>query len=536
MRKNMVRNRLTTGNWRRNLLCTWHGACRTDGSSERVRVKPLAFHPRVALRQGLALCGEVFVSSQFLSRYTYSCLGEHTSVQRSRRWLAKLRLLSACIALLSVLSSGIVAAQESASTARLLTLEEAIQVAIANNRSLQIAGLEVDKSKWQIAEFKTKRLPSLSTTILGSQLLNELSFTFKEGAFGSFPATGPIPSTDTKITTPRRPTAYVVGQVTQPLSQLYKIHLGLRAQQLSSQVTSEKQRAERQTVVKDVKQAYYGVLQSESELEAEEANVKQYQELDRVVLQRVSQEAALKSDSLDVKAKLAHEQYTLVQLRNTVNTRKEYLNDLLGRDIRTEFRTEQVPAASFEEVELKVAQERALAQRSELKQAELNVRRAEYDRRLAKADYIPDVGLAFNYLSPFNVDLLPKNVASIGVELKWEPWDWGRRKDVINEKKVTENQAQAQLRDTQSKVLMDVNNNFRKLEESRILIAVAQAEREASQQKLREVTSQYEQQAVLLRDVLQQQATTAGALDDYRQALLGFWTAKSDFEKSLGED
>ena len=83
---------------------------------------------------------------------------------------------------------------------------------------------------------------------------------------------------------------------------------------------------------------------------------------------------------------------------------------------------------------------------------------------------------------------------------------------------------------------MDVNSNFRKLEESRILITVAQAERDASQQKLREVTSQYEQQAILLRDVLQQQASTAGALDDYRQALLGFWTAKSDFEKSLGED
>src|SRR4029077_645609 len=151
---------------------------------------------------------------------------------------------------------------------------------------------------------------------------------------------------------------------------------------------------------------------------------KQYLELDRVVLQRVSQEAALKSDSLEVKAKLANEQYALVQLRNTLNTRKEYLNDLLGRDIRTEFRTEQVPAASFEEVELKVAHERALTQRSELKQAELNARRAEYDRRAAKADYIPDVGVAFNYISPFNVEVLPTNVASFGFQLKWEPWDW----------------------------------------------------------------------------------------------------------------
>jgi len=256
------------------------------------------------------------------------------------RTLHKLWLLGGMIVAAETLSAAMSAtAQDSSVGSPLLSMDQAIWLAIANNRSLQVASLDIDKSNWQVAEFKTKRLPSLSTTVLGSQLLNELSFTFKEGAFGNFPATGPIPSTDTKITTPRQPTAYVVGQVTQPLSQLYKIHLGLRAQQLSSQLTSEKQRAERQSLIKDVKQAYYGVLQSESALEAEEANVKQYQELDRVVLQRVSQEAALKSDSLDVKAKLAHEQYTLDQLRNTLHTRKEYLNDLLGRDIRTDFRT-----------------------------------------------------------------------------------------------------------------------------------------------------------------------------------------------------
>jgi outer membrane protein len=455
-------------------------------------------------------------------------------VSLTRRWLPKLRHLFRCIAAIGALSAGLIAAQDS--VPRVLSLDEAIQIAIANNRSLKIASLEVDKSKWQVAEFKTKRLPSMSGTILGSQLLNELSFTFKEGAFGNFPATGPIPNKDTKITTPRQPTAYVVGQVTQPLSQLYKLHLGVQAQQVSSQITSEKARAERQDVVRNVKQAYYAVLQSESALESAEVNVKQYQELDRVVLQRVSQEAAFKSDSLDVKAKLAHERYTLVQLRNTLTSRKEYLNDLLGRDIGTDFTTERVSAASFEEIELKVAQERALAQRPEIKQAELSLRQAEYARRMAKADYIPEVGVAFNYLSPFNVEVLPENVASIGLELKWEPWDWGRRKHIINEKRVAENQAQTQLRDAQSKVLVEVNSRFRKLEESRMLIAAAETEREAAQQRLREVTNKYEQQTVLLSDVLRQQAATAGASDDYQQAVLGFWSAKSEFEKSLGED
>lgn len=516
MQTNRRQNQLTVSGSRRNLLPTRHGACQPDSSSELVRGKLLSFDTRVAQRQCPALCLGVSMSSQ------------------TSRGFRLGRLIFTFIAIAVLFSTARITAQDSAP--RVLSLDEAIHVAITNNRSLQIATLEVDKSKWEIAEFKTKRLPSMSTTVLGSQLLSEISFTFKEGAFGNFPSTGPIPDKDTKITTPRRPTVYVVGQVTQPLAQLYKIHLGLRTQQLNSQIISEKARAERQAVIKDVKQAYYAVLQSESELEAAEATVKQYQELDRVVLQRVSQEAALKSDSMDVKAKLAHEQYSVVQLHNTLDSRKEYLNDLLGRDIRTEFITEKVPAASFEEIELKMAQERALSQRPEIKQAELSVKQAEYSRRMAKADYIPEVGIAFNYLSPFNVEVLPTNIASVGLELKWEPWDWGRRKDVINQKKVVENQAQTQLRDAQSKVLMEVNSRFRKLNESRMLIAVAETAKDAAQQRLREVTNKYEQQAVLLTDVLQQQASAAGAHDDYQQALLGFWTAKSDFEKSMGED
>jgi outer membrane protein len=441
-----------------------------------------------------------------------------------------------CAAVLIGLWTASSAAQEPPETANLLTLQEATRLALANNRTLKIASLDVDKSKWQVAEVKTKRLPSFSGTVLGSQLLNEVSFSFPAGAFGNIPGVGPFPTTNTKITTPRQPIAYVVGQATQPLSQLYKIQLGVRAQELNAKIAGEKTRAEKQKLVADVKQSYYSVLQSESALEAAQASVKQYQELDRVVLQRVSLEAALKSDSLEVKAKFANEKYKLIQLQNSLDSRKEYLNLLLGRDIRTEFRTEHVPAASFEEVDLKLAQGRALAQRPEIREAELSVRQAEYDRRMAKADFIPDVGIAFNYASNFNVDVLPRNMTSIGFELKWEPWDWGRRKDVVNQKKATEIQAQTQLLETQSRVLVDVNSRFRKLEESRVLIAVTQANREASQQRLREVTNKYEQEAVLLSEVLQQQANTASAMDQYEQALLGFWTARSDFEKSMGED
>jgi outer membrane protein len=85
-------------------------------------------------------------------------------------------------------------------------------------------------------------------------------------------------------------------------------------------------------------------------------------------------------------------------------------------------------------------------------------------------------------------------------------------------------------------VTLDVDNSFRKLEESRSMLAVAQAGKVAADEKLREVNDAYKHSAVLLRDVLQQQAAVANADHDYEESLLAFWNAKALFEKALGEE
>jgi outer membrane protein TolC len=84
--------------------------------------------------------------------------------------------------------------------------------------------------------------------------------------------------------------------------------------------------------------------------------------------------------------------------------------------------------------------------------------------------------------------------------------------------------------------VLDVDNSFRKLEESRSLLDVAQAGRDAANEKLREISNQFKHSAVLMRDLLQQQASVANADHDYEQSLLSFWNAKAAFEKALGAE
>jgi len=65
---------------------------------------------------------------------------------------------------------------------------------------------------------------------------------------------------------------------------------------------------------------------------------------------------------------------------------------------------------------------------------------------------------------------------------------------------------------------------------------VAQAKQEASREKLREVTLQYEQTTALLRDVLQQQSAVESANSEYNSAVEEFWSAKANFQKATGEE
>jgi outer membrane protein TolC len=416
-----------------------------------------------------------------------------------------------------------------------LPLSEAIQIALMNNRPANIAKLNIDKAEWQVASTKTKRLPSFNTYFFGSGDLTSPTFNFKAGTFGTLD-NKPNPSTDQKITLSSGFTGYTFIEVAQPLTQLYKIGLAVHEQDLEADLSREKYEGTRQSLVADVKQAYYAALQTESALDAADAMVKQYQETDRVVLNYIAQQSVLKSSSLDVKAKLAQAQYQVVQLNDTLLTQKEKLNYLLGRDLDTPFRTQEVPPTQPEEMSMALARQMALTQRPEVKEAEIDSKRADYDRRLAKSQYIPDIGAAFHYMTPFDTAILPENIASAGFELRWEPFEWGRRKDDVKQKEVVLNQSKIQLDDTRAQVLLDVDNCFRKLSESRSLLAVTDAAREAANEKLREVNDRFKTSAVLLRDVLEQESNVANANNEYEESLLAFWSAKANFEKALGEE
>ena len=430
-----------------------------------------------------------------------------------------------------------VSAQQSATAAssEVITLDEAIARALRDNREVMNARLGIGKAEDDVAAARTYRLPKFEFSALAGQQLISPDFTFTKGVLGNYANVGPIPDRDIKMSTPSRPTAILFGQVTQPLSQLHRIRLNIKQAGLASDVVREQLRGQEQSVVNNVKRTYYAVVQTESALQSVRQALAFYRELERVTGDYVTQQVALKADDLEVKTRLAKTETEELTVGNQLTTLKEQLNQLMGRDIRTEFKVTAIPESTLFETDLVAARTRALDQRPEIREARLRVQQAEVEKRVKKSEYIPDVSMAFTYASPRNFDeFVPKNFAAAGVAVNWEVFDWGRKKHQLAEKQKTIDQANNSLRDVENSVMIEVGTKMRDLQQAAQTLRVAKLRQETARENMRVSLNKYKVVATLFSDVLQTQATLADADYEYQKALLGFWTAKAEYEKSIG--
>jgi outer membrane protein len=441
------------------------------------------------------------------------------------------------IALAFLISAVCLYAQDSKDSVEVLTLEQAIASAQDNNRQIKIFDQNVLISNDQILAARTQRYPNFSVDVTGSGLLTPVELDFPRGVFGPVgPSNSLVPSQDVTLRTDPKFSAMSIIQAYQPLTQLYAAHLNIGLLKVGKQLSQEQLRQQKQQITSSVKQAYYSLLQTQSALDAADDNLKALHEVDRTTQEYVKEKAALPYQGAGVKVQVAQAELQQVTLQDTMQTQKENLNYLMGRDLNKDFRLSALPESLPEEENLDLARQQALSGRTEIRQAQFKIDQAVYSKRLQKSQYIPDVGIRYLFFSPFTVEGFPRYVNSLGINLKWDLYDWGYKKHLMNEKERTIEQSHLNLTESSNQVILDVNNRFRKLREARASLNVAQLGQDAEKQKLQTVVDQFKQKTVLLSALQTEQANLSQASAQYQQALAAFWNARADFEKAIGAD
>ena len=448
----------------------------------------------------------------------------------------KMKYLIAFLTIVIGLLPIAVRAQQATSDAPLLTLDEAVSTALTKNRLVKNSVLEAEKYDFQVSTARSRRLPHFQFAALGGELLQPFDFTFGKGVFGTYPGIGPVPGKQSKVHTPAQPTAYLTGSLDVPLLQQYKIGLGIRATELGREIAKEDVRAERQKIAAEVRSAYFELVATQTGVDAAREAVKTLQEAQRVTLRYVAEKTVLRGDALEVDARLMKAQYDLSVAENGLATQHERLNQLLGRDLATPFRFEFMPEEDATGLTLEQVRQQASQNRPEIRQAHLREKQADYDRRIAKAEYIPDLGVAVSYMGIQNVQVLPTNVGVAGLALTWEPFDWGRRRNRIREKANALAQARNGTQEAESQIGVEVAAKYRKWREASLLLKATRTGHEAAVEEFRVTSNRYSEQSALIKDLLQTQARSTETEFQYQQALSSYWSALADLRRAMGEE
>jgi len=193
-----------------------------------------------------------------------------------RRFLTRLLLIVAG-ALLQLGLQGTVSAQ--GGTVMELTLPQAIDLALKQNRSLKLARLAVVDSEQKKKIARAYYFPRIDNESTAFHVTEIQQLVIPEAALGVDPTIGPIPA-KTAVIGQGTFTAYTSGTgLSQPLLQMFKIHQENRA--ATADINSAKiqvDQAEDDIALK-VRQLYYGILiaqlkQAAAKEEAEAAQVK----------------------------------------------------------------------------------------------------------------------------------------------------------------------------------------------------------------------------------------------------------------------
>src|SRR5262249_20432948 len=154
---------------------------------------------------------------------------------------------------------------------------------------------------------------------------------------------------------------------------------------------AEQIRTTRHATTNEVRRLYYGIVQGESARQGLQSTVAFLEQLNRETRQSAVQRVALQADLLGADAQLAQARYELLKLDDPIQSQKQQLNRLMGRDVETPFDVDPASVTNVEPVSLAEAYAAALESRPELRSARLNLRKTELERRIKSAERIPDV-------------------------------------------------------------------------------------------------------------------------------------------------
>src|ERR1700734_1525818 len=459
-----------------------------------------------------------------------------TSVSAARRELRAAARLCLPLVLLGPTFITTSVAQQPSANPMQLTLEQAINLALKQNRSVHLRSLSVEQMQSKKDEARSGYLPQIKAH--GNVLhVTELEgVAIPAGAFGSYSSTGPVTSKPLFID--QGSATWYTGGVglDQPLTQLFRIHQANIAAKEDVLVAKTQLDQTEDAVALQVRQLYYNILINQQKLKASQDQLAAAQIKDEESRNDVARGNALEISALQSKAAILQAQQDSLTLRLQGNDLRRQLADVLGLPVETPIDLDPGAAAVALDIPSRADAIRiALEQNQDLRAARQTLVKAQAGLAAAKDAYIPDVTALSRYSYQSGVPFLAHNFGTFGFSLSYDLFDGGRREAKIREARSEVNSAEVAVDKLQSEIEVQVQGVYDRIDELRQMVDVAGQVVKVRTEAARLADRQFEQTAALGSARSQSHADMASATASLLEANCGLSLAEADLKRAIGQ-
>jgi outer membrane protein TolC len=348
-----------------------------------------------------------------------------------------------------------------------LTLDEAKKRVVANSKLLTLAATNVEGKGYATRAMRAQYFPQVIGYTLYFHFNEDLGTVLTtQGRKVTGPKgrpLGTVPSFTIDLPVLNQDTEFSTVSAVQPLTALLKVRAGVKAARADEEIAQAQLEKGRRALVSGTEQLFWGLLAVQRIRAGAATAVAAAEKL-----------AAAPNAPVEVRLALVEGRQGLQQVDAQLADLQEQMDLLLDLPTCTRLELVEPPVPV---VPVKCADEAvqlAVAASPDVREAELNVVRAQAGVCAAKVDWLPNVVVMGGYINQTGANYVQQDIGYVGLMGSYTFVDWGKRRNTIRGAENLVALANLKVQTTRDDVRRKALKAYRDLDDTQVAIKTAQ--------------------------------------------------------------
>lgn len=433
------------------------------------------------------------------------------------------------------------------SAQKIMTLEDCRKQAVEYNKELKKAQYQKEEAVANQKIARTAYLPDLSASASGVYLPDIEGFSMPGGFLptaaseeaamnGEYTGVSNVWSPGINLELDNLSVLYGSVTVTQPVYAGGKIRYANKQADAGVKIYEHNYNLKYSEIIEQTDKLYWNIASISANVKLAEKYIEMLTELEEQMTEMYNLGLTPASEKLKVAVQKNEAELNLIKAKNGLRISKMYLNQILGQDLNTDIQITDSLNYEIELMNMKNGVDQALSNRDELAILEKKLEISKLDKKIALADFLPQVGISAGYSSYYVSDLVedPTFSPSFAGQITIPLFHWGEGKHKQDAAKLKIMQAQTDLENTNEMINLEVQQVKIQIEEAYESIEIAKKNIAEAEESLEETKASFEVGLNTTTDLLNAQAQWQAANSRLIEALAQFEILQTSWQKVTG--